>query len=192
MAVAYDVPIPGYDTFNTINLRLWSSKPHNVRLVNIILFVLAFKSSHCIQEFDLQHFNQGDYFKAIENKQRSETITSVLYPNDNTSEGQFFSYLTRICLTILGKELRLKQQYFFVCATLHDILRRFRRSGKTFTEVHVLGIIHIAVLIAFSASVDGEYPAQRYAPDTRYCRAHAHPRRQRGLALVRCHIFSCL
>eukprot|EP01128_Nolandella_sp_AFSM9_P010053 TRINITY_DN683_c0_g3_i1.p1 TRINITY_DN683_c0_g3~~TRINITY_DN683_c0_g3_i1.p1 ORF type:complete len:986 (+),score=286.41 TRINITY_DN683_c0_g3_i1:102-2960(+) len=99
-AVAYDVPVPGYNTFNTINLRLWSSKPSN--------------------EFDLQFFNQGDYYKAIENKQRSETITSVLYPNDNTSA---------------GKELRLKQQYFFVSATLHDIMKRFRETGKALEEL---------------------------------------------------------
>jgi starch phosphorylase len=99
LAVAYDVPIPGYSTFNTLNLRLWASKP-----------------SH---EFDLSQFNQGDYFKAIEAKQRSETICSVLYPNDNT---------------YTGKELRLKQQYFFVSASLQDILARFKSSNRPLNE----------------------------------------------------------
>jgi len=99
LAVAYDVPIPGFSTFNTINLRLWASKP-----------------SH---EFDLSQFNQGDYFKAIEAKQRSETICSVLYPNDNT---------------YTGKELRLKQQYFFVSASLQDILHRFKQSKRPLKE----------------------------------------------------------
>lgn len=75
-------------------MRLWSSRPSS--------------------EFDLNQFNQGDYFKAIEEKQKSETICSVLYPNDNTQ---------------LGKELRIKQQYFFVSATLQDILARFKASN---------------------------------------------------------------
>lgn len=99
LAVAYDVPIPGFSTYNTINLRLWASKP-----------------SH---EFDLSQFNQGDYFKAIEAKQRSETICSVLYPNDNT---------------YTGKELRLKQQYFFVSASLQDILHRFKQTKRPLNE----------------------------------------------------------
>lgn len=95
IAVAYDVPIPGYNTFNALNLRLWASRP-----------------SH---EFDLEQFNQGDYFKAVETKQRSETICSVLYPNDNT---------------YLGKELRLKQQFFFVSASLQDIMARFKQTKR--------------------------------------------------------------
>jgi len=99
MAVAYDVPIPGFGTFNTNNLRLWSSRPS--------------------AEFDLEHFNQGDYFRAIEGKQRSETICSVLYPNDNT---------------FIGKELRLKQQFFFVSATLQDIVARFKITRRSFEQ----------------------------------------------------------
>mmetsp|Transcript_18353 Transcript_18353/g.16001 ORF Transcript_18353/g.16001 Transcript_18353/m.16001 type:complete len:91 (+) Transcript_18353:780-1052(+) len=73
-AVAYDNPIPGYNTFNTINLRLWRSEPG--------------------QEFDFTSFNHGDYFKALEERQRAEYLSSVLYPNDSTPG---------------GKELRLKQ-----------------------------------------------------------------------------------
>jgi len=60
LAVAYDTPIPGYDTFNTLNIRLWSAQPS--------------------REFDLEYFNKtGDFFKSIEDKQQSEQITSVLY-----------------------------------------------------------------------------------------------------------------
>jgi starch phosphorylase len=91
-AIAYDNPIPGYDTWNTINLRLFKSAP--------------------AREFDLASFNTGDYMKAVEQRQRAENITHVLYPNDS-------SYV--------GKELRLKQQYFFVSATLKDVVRRFKR-----------------------------------------------------------------
>eukprot|EP01132_Coremiostelium_polycephalum_P004195 gene4195-5250_t len=101
-AIAYDTPVPGYHTTNTNNIRLWSSKPH--------------------KEFDLDAFNGGNYLSAVEAKQRSENITSVLYPNDNTYS---------------GKELRLKQQYFFVAATLCDVIRRFKKTHtdwKTFSS----------------------------------------------------------
>ena len=89
-AVAYDTPIPGWNTPNTINLRLWSAKPS--------------------REFDLESFNTGDYVQAILAKQRAETISAVLYPDDRTYQ---------------GKELRLKQQFFMVSATLQDIIRRY-------------------------------------------------------------------
>ena len=98
-AVAYDNPIPGFGTSNTINLRLWSAKPS--------------------KEFDLEAFNTGDYVKSILNKQRAETISSVLYPDDRTYE---------------GKELRLKQQHFFVSATLQDIVRRYKESHSNFDD----------------------------------------------------------
>lgn len=90
-AVAYDNPIPGYGTGNTINLRLWAAKPSG--------------------ESDLESFNTGDYINAIINKQRAETISSVLIPDDRSYQ---------------GKELHLKQQYFFVSASLQDIMRRFK------------------------------------------------------------------
>ena len=101
-AVAYDVPIPGFHTKNTINLRLWTSKPD--------------------REFDLQAFNTGDYVQAILSKQRAETLSSVLYPDDRTYE---------------GKELRLKQQHFFVSATVQDVIRRYKDTHENwdhFTE----------------------------------------------------------
>jgi len=93
MAMAYDTPIPGFDTYNTINLRLWKALP--------------------AREFDFASFNSGDYMAAVEARQRAEAISAVLYPSDST---------------LGGKELRLKQQYFFVTATLHDIIRRFKRA----------------------------------------------------------------
>src|SRR5262249_4018232 len=64
------------------------------------------------REFDLARFNAGEYVRAVEDKVRSESISKVLYPIDDQ---------------YAGKELRLKQQYFFVSATLQDILRRFRK-----------------------------------------------------------------
>lgn len=100
IAVAYDTPVSGYDTFNTINLRLWRSRPTN--------------------EFDFNSFNSGNYFAAIESRQRAEYITSVLYPNDATES---------------GKELRLKQQYFFCCATIQDVIRRFLKKNHLWEEL---------------------------------------------------------
>jgi len=95
IAVAHDIPLPGFRTRNTINLRLWASHPST--------------------EFDLHSFNEGNYYKAVERRQQAETISSVLYPNDNTPE---------------GKELRLKQQYFFTSATMQDIIRRYKKYNK--------------------------------------------------------------
>lgn len=93
IAVAYDTPIPGYKN-NTVNtMRLWSAKSS--------------------REFDLEYFNHGDYEKAVSDKAQSETISKVLYPNDNV---------------FIGKELRLKQEYFFVSATMQDIMRRYRKN----------------------------------------------------------------
>jgi starch phosphorylase len=71
------------------------------------------------EEFDLQDFIRGDYVAAVQSKMQSETISKVLYPPDDTGS---------------GKELRLKQQYFFVSATLQDILRRYKRERKTFVD----------------------------------------------------------
>lgn len=90
VAMAYDVPVPGYGTETVNNLRLWSAK--------------------AAREFDLEHFNQGNYEKSVEERNATESISKVLYPND---------------ASVNGRELRLKQQYFFVSASIQDILRRF-------------------------------------------------------------------
>ncbi|KAK0219004.1 glycogen phosphorylase [Armillaria fumosa] len=70
--------------------------------------------------FDLNSFNAGNYEGAVESSNSAAAITSVLYPNDHTT---------------FGKELRLKQQYFWTAASLADILRRFRNLGKPITEI---------------------------------------------------------
>ena len=95
VAMAYDVPVPGYGTDTVNSLRLWSAK--------------------AAREFDLRHFNDGDYEKAVEERNETENISKVLYPND---------------ASVLGKELRLKQQYFFVSASIQDILRRFLSTNE--------------------------------------------------------------
>jgi starch phosphorylase len=72
-------------------------------------------SAKAAEEFDLDDFNRGEYVDAVANKVLAENLTKVLYPNDNVFE---------------GKELRLKQQYFFVSCTLQDIFRRFKSDGN--------------------------------------------------------------
>ncbi len=95
MALAYDTPIPGYRN-NTVNyMRLWAAKS--------------------TREFNLDYFNHGDYERAVSDKAQSETISKVLYPNDNVFE---------------GRELRLKQEYFFVSATMQDIFRRYLKTAS--------------------------------------------------------------
>ncbi len=68
------------------------------------------------EDFDFQDFNQGDYIESVKEKMDAENISKVLYPNDEL---------------YLGKELRLKQQYFFVTCSLHDIITRFKRTEKS-------------------------------------------------------------
>lgn len=97
MAMAHDTPIPGYATRTVNNMRLWAAKSS--------------------RDFDLGYFNQGDYIKAVEDKDRSENLSKVLYPNDSTQ---------------MGSELRLKQQYFFTCASLQDILTRYLKDHDHF------------------------------------------------------------
>jgi glycogen phosphorylase len=97
MAMAYDTPIPGYRNNIVNTMRLWSAKS--------------------TRDFNLDYFNHGDYHLAVADKDHSEIISKVLYPNDNVFE---------------GKELRLKQEYFFVSATLQDIIRRYRKIHDGF------------------------------------------------------------
>ncbi len=86
--VPYDTPVLGYGTANTNFLRLWAAVAS--------------------EEFDLEAFQVGEYWRAVEQKVRSENISKVLYPNDSSAA---------------GKQLRLEQQYFFVSCALQDCIR---------------------------------------------------------------------
>jgi starch phosphorylase len=76
-------------------------------------------SARATRDFDLQLFNEGDYRRAVEEKVDVENISKVLYPPDHTDE---------------GKELRLKQQYFFVACSLADVIRHFRLRNSNWAE----------------------------------------------------------
>ena len=88
------------------------------------------------QEINLEKFNLGDYTTALESGRRAETITSVLYPDDRQ---------------LKGKELRLRQEYFFVSATVQDILTRFLQLGLPWRELPA----KMAVQVGLAGNVDG-------------------------------------
>ena len=92
---AYDTPIAGYRVNTCNTLRLWKAE--------------------AVESFDFQDFNVGDYYGAVNEKIVSETVTKVLYPNDEPE---------------IGKRLRLAQQYFFVSCSLQDMLRLHGRMGR--------------------------------------------------------------
>ena len=81
--------------------------------------ILRLWRARATDEFDFELFDTGDYARAVEQKVHSENITKVLYPNDNNPQ---------------GKELRLKQQYFFVACSLRDIIRRFNIKNDNWDD----------------------------------------------------------
>ena len=99
IGVPYELLIPGYGGQTVNFLRLYSARSS--------------------RDFDMQIFNDGDYFKAVEQKIASETISKVLYPSDAIFAGQ---------------ELRLIQEYFLVACAVRDIVRRFEQSHASFEE----------------------------------------------------------
>ena len=106
--VSYDTPVQGYGVNTCNTLTLWSAR--------------------AVESFALEAFNTGDFYKAVDEEVVSETVSKVLYPNDEPEA---------------GKRLRLLQQYFFVTCSLQDILnihtvagrvaaqRRCRTSGRS-------------------------------------------------------------
>lgn len=116
--VPYDTPVVGYRSGATEMLRLWKSE--------------------AVESFDFQAFNVGDYYQAVEEKVVSETISKVLYPNDEPA---------------IGKRLRLGQQYFFVSCSLQDMIRiHLMRGGgiENFAESFAVQLndTHPAIAVA--------------------------------------------
>ncbi|KAI6213569.1 hypothetical protein M3Y94_00165200 [Aphelenchoides besseyi] len=100
-----------------VNTQLVFAMPYDTPIPgyrNNVVNTLRLWSAKAENHFHLKFFNDGDYLNAVMDRNLAENITRVLYPNDNV-----FS----------GKELRLKQQYFLVAATLQDIIRRFKSTN---------------------------------------------------------------
>lgn len=106
-AVPYDMHVPGKDGKGYSRLRLWAADS---------------------QSFNMQLFNDGEYIRAVEQKAMAETITKVLYPEDNHAE---------------GKSLRLNQQYFLVSATIQDIIKRHLRDNFSLDNLADCVAIHM-------------------------------------------------
>jgi starch phosphorylase len=102
------------DTRNVIGLPYDSFiVGHRTDTVN----TLRLWAARATRDFDLKFFNEGDFRRAVEEKMDTENISKVLYPNDQSEE---------------GKELRLKQQYFFVACSIADIIKRYKRRHTSF------------------------------------------------------------
>lgn len=106
------------------NWSLLIGRPHDIlvagfegRTVNYLRLFTAEAS----EDFDIDIFNEGDYFKAVGRKIKSETISKILYPSDSKES---------------GKELRLVQEYFLVACSLKDIIRRYEMNHDSFEDFH--------------------------------------------------------
>jgi len=99
MAMPHDMLVSGYGTTTVNSVRLWAAKSNS--------------------EFDLRYFHEGNYEEAVREKNDSENLSRVLYPNDST---------------IMGRELRLKQEYFCVSASLQDILAQTEGAIESLPE----------------------------------------------------------
>jgi starch phosphorylase len=107
--------------YDWINTRVVIGMPYDLPICgydDTAVNTLRLWSARAADEFDLDDFNRGSYVAAVENKVLAENLTKVLYPNDNMLE---------------GKELRLRQQYFFVSCSLQDIIRRFKEDNNDFS-----------------------------------------------------------
>jgi len=107
-AMAYDTIVPGFGTRTANTLRLWSATAS--------------------ENLNLSLFNQGNYAAAVEEKNRSENVSRVLYPDDSTAS---------------GRELRLKQEYFFVSASLQDLLHRYFSTHSNVEQLADKVAIHL-------------------------------------------------
>jgi glycogen phosphorylase len=108
IGIPYDSPIVGYRVDSCALLRLWSAE--------------------AAQSFDFEDFNRGDYYGAVEEKVSSETISKILYPNDEQ---------------IQGKRLRLEQQYFFASCSIKDMLRKCISRGLPIERFHEMYCIQL-------------------------------------------------
>ena len=100
LAVAYDMPIVGYNNHVVDSLIIWDAQPKEV--------------------FSLDMFDKGAYDKAVEQENIARNLVEVLYPNDNHRK---------------GKELRLKQQYFFVSASIQRAIEKFKKNHKDLRDL---------------------------------------------------------
>ncbi|BBM86820.1 glycogen/starch/alpha-glucan phosphorylase [Candidatus Uabimicrobium amorphum] len=123
--------IDGVEKFNWCPSYTVLGIPYDMPVVgygNNIVNTLRLWSAKVSEEFDLQDFNQGNYIDAVSEKVEGETLTKVLYPDDRTES---------------GRELRFRQQYFFVCCSIQDIMRKFLKESSDFRDFPKKAVIQL-------------------------------------------------
>jgi len=113
------------------NYQSVNAIPYDLPIVgynNNTVNTLRLWDAEAIQSFDLESFDRGDYHKAVEQQNLAKSIVEVLYPNDNHYQ---------------GKELRLKQQYFFISGTIQQVIRKFKQKHSDIRELPDKVIFHI-------------------------------------------------
>jgi len=121
----------GRPRFRWVDTRQVLGVPHDMLISgyqNGICNTLRLWSARASRQLDLGVFNDGDYRAAVEDKVLNEAISKVLYPNDQSQE---------------GKRLRLIQQYFFVCCSIWDVIRRFKRYNTDFSSFPHSCVLHL-------------------------------------------------
>lgn len=121
----------GRNHFRQVNYRAVRAVPYDLPVVgygNGVVNTLRIWDAEAIEDFQLDSFDKGDYQKSVEQQNLARTITRVLYPNDNY---------------ISGKELRLRQQYFFVSASLQAAIARYKKDHEDIRKLHEKAVFHM-------------------------------------------------
>ncbi len=121
----------GADKFVQEDFESVLAIPYDMPIVgynNHVVNTLRIWDAKAITDFQLASFDRGDYHKAVEQENLARTIVEVLYPNDNH---------------YAGKELRLKQQYFFISASLQEIIAKYKRENEDIKKLHEKVIIQM-------------------------------------------------
>jgi starch phosphorylase len=121
----------GRDKFVQENYQSVKAIPYDIPIVgydNNTVNTLRLWDAEAIVGFDLESFDRGEYHKAVEQQNLAKSIVEVLYPNDNH---------------YMGKELRLKQQYFFISATVQQVINKFKQKHKDIRELPEKIAFHI-------------------------------------------------
>ena len=130
VAVDYD-PETGRNHFRQEGYQSVRAVPYDLPVVgygNNVVNTLRIWDAEAINDFSLDSFDKGDYHKAVEQENLARTITEVLYPNDNH---------------MAGKELRLKQQYFFVSASIQTAIAKYKKRHTDIRKLHEKAVFHM-------------------------------------------------
>ena len=124
-------PVTGKDKFIQENYESVMAVPYDMPIVgygNHVVNTLRVWDAKPITDFKLDEFDRGNYHKAVEQENLAKLIVDVLYPNDNHYS---------------GKELRLKQQYFFISASLQALIEKYKKKHGDIRKLHEKVVIQM-------------------------------------------------